>query len=119
MEREHRDVTTKEKARLYEVTEPLLTAMYREFREFSKKKPDEALNPVKIKVVNRLLVRCQEVLASETSLSFLDLLDEDEVPQNSDVVLTLSQYEAAMQQFHSTYYGWDGSKHRWFTSEAV
>ena len=55
------------------------------------------------------------VLESEISINLLDLLDEDDVPQNSDVVLTLSQYVAAMEQFHSTYHGWSGSKHRWFT----
>lgn len=104
MGRNHQAFTTIEKAGLYEVTEPLLGAMYGEFKEFSKKKPDETLNPPKIRVVNRLLSRCREVLESETSLSFLDLLDEDEMPQNSDVVLTLSQYVAAMRQFRSTYY---------------
>lgn len=106
---------TTEKANLHEVTMPLLTAMYGEFKEFSKKKPDDAVSKAKIKVVNRLLSRCREILASETSIDFLDLLDEDEVPQNSDVVLTLSQYVAAMRQFRSTYYGWEGAEQDWFT----
>jgi len=93
-----------EKAELYEITMPLLQAMYREFKELSKKKPEGAVGKVKIKVVNRLLTKCQEVLEAEASIDYLDVLDEDDVPQNSDVVLTLSQYVAAMQQFQSTYY---------------
>jgi hypothetical protein len=51
-----------EKAELYEITMPLLQAMYREFKELSKKKPEGAVGKVKIKVVNRLLTKCQEVL---------------------------------------------------------
>ena len=110
-----RPTTTAKKADLHEITMPLLEAMYREFKEFSKKKPDDAVNKAKIKMVNRLLSRCREVLESETSMDLLDLLDEDDVPQNSDVVLTLSQYEAAMRQFRSTYHGFDGAESRWFT----
>ena len=107
--------TTAEKVELYGVTKPLLAAMYSEFREFSKKKPDDVVSKAKIKVVNRLLAKCQEVLELETSINYLDLLDEDDVPQNSDVVLMLSQYVAAMNQFHSTYYKQDrfGHEHYW------
>jgi len=101
-----------EKAELYEITMPLLQAMYREFKELSKKKPEGAVGKVKIKVVNRLLTKCQEVLEAEASIDYLDVLDEDDVPQNSDVVLTLSQYVAAMQQFRSTYYNYN----KWTTA---
>ena len=104
--------TTMEKAELYEITMPLLQAMYREFKELSKKKPEGAVGKVKIKVVNRLLTKCQEVLEAEASIDYLDVLDEDDVPQNSDVVLTLSQYVAAMQQFRSTYYNYN----KWTTA---
>lgn len=110
-----KDATTSmEKAGLYEVMMPLLQAMYSEFKEFSKKKPEEVVSKAKIKVVNRLLTRCQSVLGAEASIDYLDLPDEDDVPQNSDVVLMLSQYVAAMNQFHSTYYKWDGTEWRWF-----
>lgn len=102
--------TTAEKVKLYEVTRPLLDAMYSEFKEFSKKKPDGAVSKAKMKVVNRLLVKCQEVLESEASIAYLDILDEDDVPQNSDVVLMLSQYVAAMRQFRSTYYSSIGDR---------
>ncbi len=109
--------TTAEKVEFYEVTRPLLDAMYSEFKEFSKKKPDGAVSKAKMKVVNRLLTKRQEVLESEASIAYLDILDEDDVPQNSDVVLMLSQYVAAMQQFRSTYYRRDtlvGESH-WHT----
>lgn len=109
--------TTVEQVRLYEVTRPLLQAMYLEFKEFSKKKPEEVVSKAKVKVVNRLLTKCQNVLESEASIDYLDLLDEDDVPQNSDIVLMLSQYVAAMKQFHSTYYRREryGHEYHWAT----
>lgn len=108
--------TTRERADLHEVVMPLLTAMNQEFKELSKKKPDAVLSVGKVQTVNRLLESCRKVLESEKSLQFLDLIDEDNIPQNSDVVLMLSQYVAAMRQFRSNYYGWNGVEHSWFTS---
>ena len=109
-------VTTPQQAKAWEIGMPLLKAMYAEFKELSKKKPEGAVSKAKIGVVNRLLEKGREVLKGEDSLSFLDLLDEDDVPQNSDVVLMLSQYVAAMEQFHATYFGWDGQHHSWAVS---
>ncbi|MEH2373064.1 hypothetical protein [Nostoc sp.] len=106
--------TSSENVELYEIIIPLLHAMRSEFKELSKKKPEAVLNKSKMKIVNRLLQSCRKILASEASFDYLDLIDEDDVPQNSDVVLMLSQYVAAMNQFHSTYYGSDGEKYRWF-----
>jgi len=106
--------TTAAQAAAWETAKPLLDAMYNEFKELSKKKPDEAVSRGKIAVVNRLLEKCRETLNGEDSLAFLDLLDEDNVPQNSDVVLMLSQYVAAMETFRSAYHGWTGTEHDWF-----
>ncbi len=65
-------------------------------------------------LVNRLLERIRSVLKDEESIDFLDTLDEDNVPQTSDVTLMLSQYVAAMSGFKNRYYGWDGHEHIWF-----
>lgn len=106
--------TTQEKAQTHDTTTPLLRAMYVEFKELSKKKPDSAVSISKIKIVNRLLEKVKTVLSDEESNNFLDLLNEDDVPQTSDVTLMLSQYVAAMDAFHEKYYGWDGKNHNWF-----
>ncbi|WP_198425102.1 hypothetical protein [Pantoea agglomerans] len=106
--------TAQEKAQTHDTTMPLLKAMYFEFKEISKKKPDSAVSKGKIRIVNRLLEKVKTVLSDEESIIFLDLLDEDDVPQASDVTLILSQYVAAMDAFHDKYYGWDGSDHNWF-----
>ena len=107
--------TTTVKASTHDAMTPLLAAMYEEFKELSKKKPESAVSKSKLLIANRLLEKIREVLATEESIEFLDLLNEDDVPQVSDVTLIFSQYVAAMQAFKGKYYGWDGSEHRWFT----
>jgi hypothetical protein len=87
---------------------PLLTAMFREFQDAAKKKPDSVLNQRKVEIVNRLLVDVFKILDGEPTRAYVDLLDENDLPQNSDVVLILGQTVAAMEAFHAKYYVWDG-----------
>ena len=105
--------TTEEKVDLWDVTTPLLKAMFEQFQELSRKKPEGALNKSKVAMVNRLLEKCREVLADEMTLQFLDLLDTEQVPQNSDVVLVLSQYESAMRQFREDHTHNEGYETEW------
>ncbi len=107
-------MTTAKKASTHEVMTPLLDAMFEEFKDLAKKKPDAAVSKSKLVIANRLLNRVREVLADEESIEFLDLLNEDDIPQASDVTLVLSQYVAAMQAFKGKYFGWNGSESAWF-----
>ncbi|MFZ2452550.1 MAG: hypothetical protein WAW36_18740 [Methylovulum miyakonense] len=109
--------TTTNKAQTYDTTVGLLKAMYMEFKDLSKKKPDAAVSKSKINITNRLLTKVRSVLDDEESIEFLDLLDEDDVPQVSDVTIILSQYEAAMASFRDKYYGFNSSEreHQWYT----
>ena len=109
--------TTKKKAASHDVTMPLLIAMYEEFKELSKKRPDSPVSKSKLSIVNRLLEKLREILSDEESLFFLDALNEDDIPQASDVTLMLSQYVAAMNAFKEKHYGWDGAAHIWFTKK--
>lgn len=104
------DRTTVERVRQYEALMPLLVAMFGEFKELSKKKSDGVLNKRKVELVNRLLKDVLVILEDQPTRQYLDLLDEDDIPQNSDVLLILSQFEAAMKAFHSRYYGLDNTK---------
>lgn len=106
--------TTQEKSEAHDNMMPLLEAMYGEFKELSKKKPDAAVSKSKIKIVNRLLERVRTILNDEEVIDFLDILDEDDMPQASDVTLILSQYRAAMGAFKEKHYGWNGEDHSWF-----
>ena len=109
--------TTAEKTEKHDNLMPLLRSMFHEFQELSKKKPDGALNKRKVEIVNRLLRDIHEILEGESTSAYLDLLDEDDLPQNSDVVLILGQAVAAMGTFKEKYYGYRSSihEHAWAT----
>ena len=102
---------TKEQTDGYETLNPLLLSMYDEFQELSKKKQDGIVATIKVKMVNRLLKSIHKILENEPNHAFLDLLNEDDLPQNSDVVIILGQTKAAMNAFRSKY--WDSSFREW------
>lgn len=101
--------TSKQKGNLHDITMPLLSSMYREFQELSKKKPEAAVSKAKIAIVNRLLEKMRIVLKDEATIEFLDILVEDYIPQVSDVTLILSQYVASMEAFKRHHYDFDKS----------
>jgi hypothetical protein len=103
----------------YEMLEKLLGTSFIEMKEFSRKKPDELLNKFKVTSLNRILSPIKDVLKDEPTAGFLDLLDEDTIPSYSDAVLIIAQFQAAMKQFKSTYFGRAEKykDHRWFTQE--
>jgi len=93
----------------YDDLMPLLNAMFRDFQELSKKKPDGVLNKRKVEIANRLLREILLIVEGEQTHNYLDLLDEDELPQNSDIVLILGQAVAAMEAFKAKYYKYSPS----------
>ena len=109
--------TANEKAEQHDALAPLLAAMFKEFQDATKKKPDGVLSVNKVRIVNRLLKEVLAILDGESTHQFLDLLNEDELPQNSDVALILSQAVAAMKSFNEKYYGFDGMQHRWMVEK--
>ena len=99
--------TTQDAVNQYELLNPLLTGIYKEMQELSKKKPDSPLNAFKVKAIN-------EMLKMENTHAFLDVLDVDEMPTNSDVVLVLNQYMNAMKIFYEKYYTYNSKDgHKW------
>jgi hypothetical protein len=108
--------TTQDKVNTYESTAPFLKSLYKEIQILSKKKPDGTLNQHKVKIINRLLSDIKTMLSGEADSKYLDLVNDEDLPQYSDVVIILSQYSAAMDKFSHRYYGWDGinNVHRWF-----
>lgn len=117
----HDVYTTPEKAAKHDELMPLLTAMYNEFQDLSKKKPDGVLNKRKVEIVNRLLRDVFIILDGENTRAYLDLLDEDDLPQNSDVVLIVGQSVAAMEAFRNKYYRWldDLGSSGWATPDSL
>ena len=91
--------------------------MFAEIQELAKKKPEATLNATKVKMINRLLTDVGLVLAAESQMKYLDLLNDADLPQYSDVVLVLSQYVGAMDDFHNKYYRYRPGGTRWVTED--
>ena len=99
--------TTNSKANAYKTTHLMFGGLFKEMRELSKKKPELILSKEKVRTINRILNDIKAYLKSEPEIKYLELLDDDDLPQHSDAVLTMDQYEAALSAFHSRYYRWD------------
>jgi len=107
---------TEEQVNLYRTVKPLLISAYDEIKEFSKKKQDELLNLTKVKIINRLLEDAQKVLKDESTHGYLELLDENQLPSNSDAVLIMSQYISALNKFQIDHYKSDSELDAWNNS---
>ena len=80
--------------------QPQLKSAYDEIAILSKKKPTDALNTFKLKFTNSILSRANEILEDKYK-PFPDeftLFNEDDMPNNSDVVFILSHYLTALEK---------------------
>jgi hypothetical protein len=118
------NLPSSEEVKKFEMLYPLINSDLSEIRELSKKKQDEPLNKFKVKTINKKLEIVKEILKNEPTYDFLELLDEDTFPSNSDAVLMISQFIKAMEQFRKRYFTSDGSefgfygeKNSWKTSD--
>lgn len=114
-------VTTNAAVQIYEATNPIFEGVLREVRELSKKKPEATMSAGKVKLINRVLSDLLQVLKDEPAGKFLEELDEDALPQVSDAVLTMVQFESALHSFKGRYYEYMSNvgKHHWITKENV
>jgi hypothetical protein len=108
---------TKAQAEQFDMLFPILDSVFNEIKELSKKKQDGALNELKVKMTNRVLAKVKSILNDDPTLEFLDLLDEEVFPTNSDAVLIISQFRAAMIQYREKHYGWTGIENAWTTED--
>ncbi|PKR50493.1 hypothetical protein COO20_21365 [Thalassospira marina] len=97
----------------------MFNGLIAEMRELSKKKADATLSKGKVRILNRCLDDIRQILLDEPEAKFLDELDDDQLPQNSDAVLVMVQYETALssysKRYHSQAPGYYG--HVWITEE--
>jgi hypothetical protein len=101
---------TKEEIKLFSTIQPLINSDLNEMRELSKKKPDEPLNKFKIKLINKKLEKAISLLRNESTTEFLELLNEETLPTNSDAVLQISQFIIALHKFKYKYHDSNGSE---------
>lgn len=87
---------------IFEKLSGQILSIYEEISLLSKKNPNDAVNKFKLKFVNKLISESNTFL-TEKYIPFSDFsnFDEDDVPQNSDVVLVLSQYLQCFEKLRS------------------
>lgn len=79
-----------------------LEGMYNEIKALSGKRPDDAINLFKLKLVNQVIQDANKIL-QEKNLPFkgFSKFDENELPTNSDIVVVLSGYLGAFEKIRS------------------
>jgi len=109
---------TNAQAEEFDMLWPILKALLTETKELSKKKADNPLNKLKVGMINKVLERAKTLLAADPTIKFLELLDDEALPSNSDAVFIIAQYDAAMGQYKIKHYRYDNieGEHHWFTS---
>ena len=70
-----------------------LDSLHSEMSVLSKKSPNDAVNPFKIKLINSTLDHCNGFLGEKyRPFADFDSFNVDDLPSNSDVTFILSQY---------------------------
>lgn len=97
----------------FEKCEQQLHSFLAELSELSKKRPNDPLNKFKLRFINSGLAKLNKILKGNRPFEDFDEFDVDELPSNSDVVLLLSQYAAAVHRFRLANSTDDGDASTW------
>ena len=118
-EYEFEDVTTDAAVATYQASTPIFEGLIKEIRELSRKKPDATMSPGKVKMVNRVLNDLLSILKAEPTGKYLEILNDESLPQVSDAVLTMVQFESALEAFGSKYRQFVDGERYWITQETL
>ncbi|WP_428826758.1 hypothetical protein ACLIKD_00715 [Azonexus sp. IMCC34842] len=112
-------ITTNAAVETYTSSAPIFEGLLKEVRELSKKKPEATMSAGKVKLINRVLTDLLTILKDEPAGKYLDELDDDALPQMSDAVLTMVQFETALTSFRVRYRKYVYNEYYWITSEQL
>jgi hypothetical protein len=112
-------VTSEETVATYEATQPMFEGLIKEVRVLSSKKPEATMSEGKVKIVNRILADLLTILKGEPEGKYLDLLSDHSLPQVSDAVLMMVQFETALEAFKHRYYRYLDGVYYWMTPSSV
>lgn len=86
----------------FEKVKAQLDQLYNEVSVLSKSKPDNPLNKFKLSFINEKLGEANIILTGDFKpFKDFEVLDVDELPSNSDVVMVLSQYLDCLEAWRS------------------
>jgi hypothetical protein len=97
----------------FERLEQQLHSMLTEISELSKKKANDGVNKFKLKLINVILAELNEIIGTDKPFEDFEKFDENDLPTNSDVVVMLSQYAAAVNRFRAQNTQYTNTHHEW------
>jgi hypothetical protein len=114
-------VTTEAVVDTYTSASTIFQGLLKEVRELSRKKPDATMSPAKVKLINRVLIDLLEFLKPEPEGKYLEELDSETLPQVSDALLVMVQFDTALTKFKTRYQTYDSMTrvHSWVTQESL
>lgn len=120
---EFKHVTTDAAVATYDSAIGVFTALLHEVRELSKKKPDATMSSSKVKLINTVLDDLLTVLKADPEAKYLRRLEDEDLPQVSDALLMMAQFNAALDAFRKRYYQFVkvgySREHHWITAEKL
>jgi hypothetical protein len=79
-----------------------LEGIHSEISVLAKKSPSDGVNDFKLKIVNAVVQKCNEILGKEyRPIGSFEQFDADQVPSNSDVTFVVSLYILALEKLRS------------------
>lgn len=118
-------ITTVSVVKTYESALGVFSALLREVRELSKKEPDATLSGSKVKLINTVLSDLLSFLITEPEGKYLQTLEDADLPQVSDALMMMVQFDAALDAFKVRYHkfvrgsNYYEGKHYWITEEQL
>ena len=97
-----------EKNRTYEMYLPFFDALFYEFKQQTRKRPDDRLNRCKAECLNKVLEPLKDMMRDEAYAVLLRSVVSDEADKqngmnNSDVMILLTQYKSALEKYHKSH----------------
>jgi hypothetical protein len=116
---EYEHVTTNAAVETYETSSGIFGSLLTEVKELSKKRPEATMSAGKVKIINKVVEDLLTFLKEEPTGKYLDRLDDETLPQMSDAVLVMVQFESALGSFKERYYKYmdEFREHVWITKE--
>jgi len=118
-EDEFEHVTTNAFVEVFKSSGTIFEGLLREVRILSGKKPEATMSASKVTTINRVLHDLRAILEKEPEGKYLDLLDDKSLPQMSDAVFAMVQYESALRKFSGRYHKRVHGDPYWITEEVL
>ena len=112
-------ITTAAVVSTYQAGIGIFESLLKEIKELSRKKPDATISASKVKIINRVLADLLTFLKSEPEGKYLEVLDDEALPQMSDAVLIMVQFQSAIQSFKVRYNRYVDGSNYWITKELL